>query len=350
MFACVFKWIKAFKKIGLLFFFFFYATGILNSEKPTTYRSPSDINKLSIFGDFIYWHASEETSSLWAYSPFLPTISAPNIYFNWSPGVKTGIDYTFCNNLDTKFYWTYFLTKAEACQSAENGGFIFPQFFNGFTTSSYYLTPYNSAELYWQIRINMFDFEIGHQFQWLRNFSMRPFFGIKGGTIKQKMLSTWKFSELDIANIIQISWKSTENVINNFLGAGPSFGIDNKWNIYKNLNFRGDFSGSFLWGRWKFQDLFTGKIKFEENWTHLDIYNSPTATNNSIYSNTLGSFMLRFFAGLDCTCEAKRSFAIKIGYEMQLWMNQLRIPTLQQVPVHGDLTLQGITCGILIKF
>ena len=60
--------------------------------------------------------------------------------------------------------------------------------------------------------------------------------------------------------------------------------------------------------------------------------------------------MLRYFAGIDWTYEAKASVALKVGYEMQYWMNQLRLPLFQQVPVHGDLTLQGGTCGILIKF
>ena len=60
--------------------------------------------------------------------------------------------------------------------------------------------------------------------------------------------------------------------------------------------------------------------------------------------------MLRYFAGFDWTYEAKALVTVKLGYEMQFWMNQLRIPTLSQETVHGDLTLQGMICGLLIKF
>jgi hypothetical protein len=350
MLAYIFKQMDLFKKLSFFCGIFFYVLSAFGSGTPKTKSITFDMNKFSIFSDFLYWHASEETSSLWAYDPFPPTIRSPNTYFNWSPGVRTGIDYMFNNQLDTKFYWTYFSTKTQANQAAENGEYLFPQFFNGFTSSSYHLTPYNSAHLDWNLSMNMFDFEIGHQFQWLNYFKTRPFFGVKGGYINQNIQSNWSFSGLDILQLINISWKSTENVMNNFSGVGPSFGLDNQWNIYKNLSFRGDISGAFLWGYWRFKDIFSGKVKVKEDWSNTDIYNSPTATNVSSLSNNLGSFMLRYFAGLDWTYESQITYTVKIGYEMQFWMNQLRIPMLQEVPVHGDLTLQGMTCGLLIKF
>jgi hypothetical protein len=332
MFASISKCLDLLKKLLFVAGLFFYSLhGIAKDLKGTI-----NPNKLSVFADFLYWHASEETSSSWAYMPQLPNITAPNIYFNWSPGARTGLDYLFDNGLSTKFYWTHFSSTAQKNTQADNGKIVFPEFFNGFTT----LTPFTSGHISWQVNMNMFDFEIGHPFQWKNSFMTRPFLGVKGGTINQNINSNWNYQG-EVFGIFPITYAATENLFNNFSGVGPSFGLDNKWNIFKNLNLRGDISGAWLWGNWKIQDVYQGPS--------LSGLQLETTISNNI-SSALGAYMLRYFAGLDWTYESQVSYAIKIGYEMQFWMNQLRIPVFQQVPVHGDLTLQGVTCGLLIKF
>lgn len=292
--------------------------------------------QFSVFADFFYWHASEETSSSWAYIPELPNITAPNVYFGWSPGVRTGLKYELNDLVETQIYWTYFTTRSQESFTASPNQTVLPEFFNGFTT----LTPFTSGKVNWQLTMNMIDLEVGHRFSPLNSLTVRPFIGVKGGSINQGVNSTWNFQG-ELLEILPIAYSAAEKLKNNFSGVGPSFGIDSKWKLYKNFSIRGDFSSAWLWGKWNIQDIYSGP-----SLSGLQL--ATTISTNT--SNSLGSLMLRYFTGIDWTYEAKASVTLKVGYEMQYWMNQLRLPLFQQVPVHGDLTLQGGTCGILIKF
>jgi hypothetical protein len=332
------------KKRLIIILFFFISITAYGGNTTTPNYSLIDKDKLGgptqqfvFFADFLYWHASEETSSSWAYIPQLPNITAPNVYFGWDPGVRTGLKFESNNLIDMQIYWSYFTTKSQESSTASPNQTLVPEFFNGFTT----LTPFTSAKVNWQLTMNMIDLEVGHLFNPFDSLSVRPFIGIKGGTINQGINSTWSFQG-ELFNIFPIAYSATEQLKNNFYGIGPSFGIDGKWKLYKNFNIRSDFSGAWLWGNWSIQDIYSGP----------SLSGLLLATTISSNSNTsLGSLMLRYFTGIDWTYEAKESaVTLKVGYEMQYWMNQLRLPLFQQVPVHGDLTLQGGTCGILIKF
>lgn len=59
--------------------------------------------------------------------------------------------------------------------------------------------------------------------------------------------------------------------------------------------------------------------------------------------------MASYFLGFEWRFQAKALVTLRAGYEMQFWSNQLRLPIFQALPIHGDLTLQGGTCGIHIN-
>lgn len=300
--------------------------------------------EVTVFEDLMYWHASQETTSPWAYvqtiqNPTPPpprpsnTYTEPNVHFDWSPGIKVGIQYKKQELFDTKWYWTYFSTKTKEAITAAPNEIILPEFFNGFTS----LNVFNAAQLDWRLIMNMVDAEIGHQFNPLDTLTVRPFIGVKGGTINQSIDSSWQ------ENVFNTTiYSSTENLKNNFFGIGPSFGIDSVWHLYKNMNIRSDFATALLWGHWNIKDIFH---RPEALLGLIPETTVSTSTNNSM----LGSFMARGFMGLEWTFKAKALVTIKAGYEMQFWSNQLRLPVFQALPIHGDLTLQGATCGILIN-
>lgn len=50
--------------------------------------------------------------------------------------------------------------------------------------------------------------------------------------------------------------------------------------------------------------------------------------------------MFRGFAGIGWNAT---HLSAKLGFETQIWFNQLRLSTLQIQRLHGDLTLQGLT-------
>ncbi len=94
----------------------------------------------------------------------------------------------------------------------------------------------------------------------------------------------------------------------------------------------GDFSTALLWG--------TGKCS--------DVYNNNLSYTSSVKpaKTSLGSLAFRGFMGIkwETDINAKKShFTTKLGYEMQFWLNQLRINTFQLQRLQADLTIQGIT-------
>lgn len=293
--------------------------------------------QVTLFEDLIYWNASQQSTSPWAYVqtfnvPPAATFIEPNVHFGWSPGLKVGINYEKPSFVDTKLYWTYFSTKTHEGIVAAPNEFIIPEFFNGFTTQNLF----NRAQLDWKMIFNMIDAELGHTFEPIDTLGVRPFIGIKGGTINQSIHSSWQEQLLNFT-----VYSATEDLKNNFYGVGPSFGLDTTWHLNKNFSIRGDLSTALLWGHWNIQDTYfrpaalLGIIPEK-------IINSNT--NNSM----LGAFMASYFLGLEWIFQAKALVTLKAGYEMQFWSNQLRLPMFQALPIHGDLTLQGATCGISI--
>ncbi|GGI80486.1 Lpg1974 family pore-forming outer membrane protein [Legionella impletisoli] len=295
-------------------------------------------NQVSVYEDLIYWRASQETTSPWAFqqttnSPPGALYTEPNAYFEWSPGVRAGVLYEPENYFDTKLYWTYFSTKAKEEITAPSGQFFLPEFFNGFTS----LNLFNAAQLDWRLIMNMVDLEVGHAFKPIDSLILRPFVGVKGGTINQSINSFW---EADIGTTT--AYSAREKLKNNFLGLGPSFGIDGTYALFDHVNIKSDLSTALLWGRWNIQDTYFRPTAL------LGLIPQTTITTNR-KNLMLGTFMARYFLGLDWTFQARATVTLKAGYEMQFWSNQLRLPMFQALPVHGDLTLQGGTCGILIK-
>jgi hypothetical protein len=300
-------------------------------------------NQLSVFEDLLYWHASQQTTSDWAYQ-FIPTPSnnpsfpitqgtyftEPNVHFDWSTGLRIGVQYKPLNFFDAKLYWTNYSTTTKESANAPSGQALLPEFFNGFSTANLY----NHAQLNWVIKMNMVDFEIGHQFKPAASFTLRPFIGIKGGTINQSIHSSWQLNIFDI----QI-YSATENLNNNFFGIGPTVGFNGLWNLYKGFSIRGDFEGGLLWGRWNIKDSLN----------RPGLLLLPAKTIISTTKDTLGTFMSSYFLGFEWVFKTKLPVTFNVGYEMQYWSNQLRLPMFQALPIHGDLTLQGGTCGIFIN-
>lgn len=287
---------------------------------------------LSIFGDLLVWHASEQTSASWANVVSLPTnrivdFDATDINFNWDLGFRGGFIYEPKHSLeDTRLYWTTFRTKANSSLfMAEQ--LVIPEFFSGFLSGNVFF----GGDLSWQLIMNMVDLDVGRKINIGKYVSIRPAIGIKGGTINQTINCNWDAAV----------YTSTEKVTNNFSGLGPSFGIDSKWHVYKNFNLLGNFSTALMWGKWKINDTYSRPSAL------LGVI-TPTTITTSLNDSKLGTIMLDYFLGLEWTYYGKAIIAVQVGYEMQFWVNQLRIPTFQQLPVHGDLTLQGGTCHIRI--
>lgn len=293
-------------------------------------------------GDLLIWYASEQPSGSWANDviagfngarqAFVDTFAPVPLFFKWDYGVRLGMGYNIpYDRWDTQFYWSWFRTQANG--SVERGA-IFTEFFGGFANDDLAV----SGRLRWNLSYNMFDWELGRNFWVSRSLAIRPFVGIKGGWIDQKIHSQWHVIS---SNGDTVNFGTTEDLKNNFWGIGPSSGVNTKWALdyCNNFNLFGDFSTAMMWGFWRFKD----------------VYNNPTPLTKHVTLNNsqLGALMLRGFMGFGWDVDFNQGmshFSAKAGYEMQFWLNQLRMPTFGVLPLHGDLTLQGISIDCRFDF
>lgn len=290
---------------------------------------------LAAFGELLYLRASEQTASTFAFVTTPPgntltNLDESNISFNQHFGFRGGFVFEpECNFYDSKISWTYFAPKAFT-RIPVSDQLILSEFFSGFQSLNFFF----GATIDWKLKLNILDFDIGHTFHPTPCVSIRPSLGITGGSINQSIHCNWD----------AVIYVATENLKNNFSGAGPNFGLDGHWNIYKSLSLFGDFKASFLFGHWKINDTYT------RPWAVSGLVTPTTITTTYVKNPSLGTLTFKYRLGFEVKYEGKSNLTFQLGYEMQYWPNQLRLPTFNQLPIHGDLTIQGVTCRLLIDF
>jgi hypothetical protein len=163
--------------------------------------------------------------------------------------------------------------------------------------------------------------------------------GIKTAVIRQDL-------HLDLARP-NAGLSAVEDITHDFWAIGPSFGISGGWNIpkCKKLSLIGSFSADFLFGQWNVNDTYARTDDLYP--LHAAGYGAMTT---DMKNSRLGVPMLRYFAGIEWVHQGNVTLAARVGYEMQWWANQQRLLAFQQLPMHGDLTIEGLTCGVSVGF
>jgi hypothetical protein len=291
------------------------------------------------FGEVLLWHASQETSSIWASaiakSGSEHTFSAENVDFGWDPGFRVGVAHDpGRQSWDTELAWTHWGTSAQSSIRAGEA-FIMPEFFSSFVNlKAWYV---DRAAVRWDITLNQIDFEIGRAIAVGQSASVRPTMGLRAAFIDQKIRADW--------DTTFGSFSVTERIEHQFRGLGPTFGIDGRWQLShgRNLSLVGSFSGSLLWGVWNVEDTYARN----DTGFSLPAYGGFTT---SMKDSSLGTANLNAFLGLQWIHGGVCTIAGRVGYELQWWANQQRLTAFQQLPMHGDLTIQGLTCGLAVGF
>lgn len=305
----------------------FYLLALLLSILPVI----AEAELIQPFVDVLAWKASE-TNASWATQITFPENSIhviqnkPN--FGTRAGVRAGLLYSPRENCwDTKLYWTHYST------TARNTIPVGPQLVSSlFFSGSFFISEdlFFGGHANWNLDLNTIDLEISHSFHPTCSFSFSPRVGIKWGSINQNININWD----------AILYKARENLSNDFMGIGPSFGIGAKWVVFQNFSLVADLSTALMYGRWDEDDVYHRP-------TVLLIIPPTTISTNETQSK-LGTMMMNYYLGLEWCHRGQSNVKVKLGYEMQYWPSQLRLLAVQQLPTFGDLTIQGLVCGISI--
>ncbi len=311
-------------------------------------RHPLNSKDFDIFANLILWTAKEAGPDCWAeVITSDSSISSNNIqqvHFGWTPGFKVGIGYGMKHDhWDTQVYYTRFYTQGKDSISSDPGT-VHSTFLGNFYVNNADGTglsgpSYQKASIDWTIHFNMIDWELGRKFWINKLLVLHPFLGIKGGWIDQSIQSKWQNPDLPSSEFFNVG---TENLKNNYWGIGPRAGINTKWNLSSGQSqfyFFGDFSGAIMWGHWSFVDVFQNDL-LQQVFVDLQNINS-------------GSSMMQTFMGFGWNVNFSQNryrFSIKLGYEMQFWLDQLQFYSFTGGRLVNELTLQGGTLEFYLDF
>lgn len=312
------------------------------------YAKQNTTHSTTAFADLLYWRMREGSTENWA-QVITPAganqsdtlIDAP---FRWNTGLRIGVNYKQEQTFDSTIYYTGYQSKALNHASGRVFSAFLGNFFANNTNGANFGPFYQSANVQWRIAYNTLDFDLGKKFDVTPILTVRPFLGLKGASINQTISSNWEgpmTTVLGVDTPITTFSTATETLKNNFWGIGPTLGLNTTWSLYKNektsFNVLGNFSAALLRGEWSFRDVY-------EN-------NTPAAININT-TNLVGlAPMAGTFIGMEWSHQLpKADMGIRLGYEAQVWFNQLQFYSYNMGRLNNLMSLQGGTLEFRINY
>ncbi|MBI2743774.1 MAG: hypothetical protein HYX48_07660 [Chlamydiales bacterium] len=291
---------------------------------------------IDVFVDALYWHTSETIDWSFTIAPNhnFERTTYKTISFGWDPGFRVGLGYNMHHDQwDTQIAYTWFQTQArDHVKGAVTSAFL--------AARLSLLEPFKTGKVRFDVHYNMFDWDLGRSFLVSRFLSLRPFIGVKGGWISQKIHMKWTTPNfLGLGTL----YFADENVKNNFRGGGPKGGVNGKW-ILGSVNRHAfsiisNFSAAYMWGRWTLRDEFVDVLL--------------TQTSIPMKARNFGALMFQALMGFgwEFNFDKNRShFALKLGYEIEDWMSQFQVFSDASGTQNSDLVLQGLTADLRLDF
>jgi hypothetical protein len=318
------------KIIWILFLSFAVSAQAASYEYPRNYAAI----------DLLIWQAREGGADNWT-----KTITAPGIQqtaqlyeapFNWNEGIRLTIGRFFRKNTDAFLDITHYTATATNQASGTVYSSLDANYFANNTDGANFGPSYSSANINWKIYYNTLNAEIGHNFIIDRILTLHPHLGLKFASINQDIKTNW-FNPTTTNTFTTAS----ENLNNNFSGLGPVFGVDSLWLIYsgvnQSFNIIGNVAAALVGGQWSFKDVYSN--------------NQPTTiTVNS--NNVKGlSPMLNGLLGLQWNMKFSSSeLSVRLGYEEEVWFNQMQIYFLDTGKMNRTTTFQGGNLQIKLNY
>jgi hypothetical protein len=106
-------------------------------------------------------------------------------------------------------------------------------------------------------------------------------------------------------------------------------------NLHKDLI--GDFSAALLWGLWRYKD----------------IYQTDSSTSVNVAGNNVNGAAptTRVFVGLEWIGTfSKTDVNVRLGYEGQIWLDQMQFNTLSSGRLNDLMSLQGGVLDFRVNF
>jgi hypothetical protein len=310
----------------------------------------------SFFADLLLWNVREGSADNWAQeiTPQGPgtsfgTATLVDAPFDWNAGVRIGLaKQVGYEEADVTFYYTNFSTEAKNQAGGEVYSAFLGNFFVGNPDGVDFGPHYQSATMLWDFDFHALDLEFGRKLTVSKSLTLRPFVGLKAAIINQFAQSHWH-SPINTASQTYLYDSAVENLKHDFWGIGPSLGVAATAPIFKDqrtsLKFLATPSVALMYGHWQFDQRYQN-----DGPTSLTI---PTPTSISIDMSPIegAATMARGLLGIEWTQDFARSTtSLRLGYEAQVWLNQMQNYSFNMGRLNNLSSLQGGLLEISIDF
>lgn len=290
--------------------------------------------------DLLIWQAREGGADNWA-KTITPagaqqTAQLADAPFNWNEGVRLSIGHYFPENSDINLAFTHYTTTATNQIAGVVYSSLDANYFANNTNGASFGPSYSNANVRWQLFYNNLDLELGHDFRLDSLLMLHPHFGLEFASIDQTIYTNW-----NNPTTTSTFTSASENLKNDFSGIGPVFGVDSLWSLYsgshQSFNIVGNLTTALVWGEWTFKDVYNN--------------NKPvTITVNSDGVNGL-SPMIGGLLGVQWNMTMPTTeLHVRLGYEEQIWFNQMQIYFLDTGKMNRTTTFQGANLQIKFNF
>jgi hypothetical protein len=242
----------------------------------------------------------------------------------WEPGFRMSMGYLFDEKgWDAAVHWTYFKNAASKAASQKGNEILAPAF-----TGNFFSNSVNTASGKWSLQQNEADLEVGKNYPVGDIFLARPFFGLKGISLKNKTVFEYAYETAHFSASNKVPAK------NNFLGAGPRVGGNVAYEFGRGIGLFALGSASVLYGQ--FDTSFKGvseRNKALRTVSTMQIQMGlqwKKAFGKKYYLGFLAAWEQNFYSGVNRTLR----YVEKGGDERD----------------NGDLILRGLTASSHLDF
>ncbi len=167
----------------------------------------------------------------------------------WEPGIRLSMGYLFDEKgWDAALHWTYFRNEPSRSASQKGEETLSPA-----VATKSFINSANAVKGKWHLQQNTADLEVGKNYPVGKVFLARPFFGLKGLSLKNKTIFQYLYGTDHFSATSEVSTKS------NYLGAGPRIGGNVAYEFGRGLGIFALGSASMLYG--EFDTTFNGSAE-----------------------------------------------------------------------------------------
>lgn len=295
---------------------------------------------------FIYWQAVEQGLEYALRIPgsydaaWTTPAKVENMDFNFKPGLKLGMGLAFNQHDDWMMSaeYTYLVVRDRSTAYPPVGGSLIEMWDPTDPTAA----ECSKATARWRVYYNMLDLGLSRPYYLGTKLIFKPYAGLKGGWITQKVDASYYFSTEHYyplyPSLKQKSWM-----------IGPKAALNADWMLGKGFKLYGNLAGSLLYQNFKTRYLTT------------DI-TSETSSTFQTFRNEVGYVTPNAEIGLgfgwgSYFADKGWNFDFRFGYDFQIYWTQNMMRNLVQIANdvestggYGNLVLNGLTMTARFDF